>query len=266
MPKPDPPCFSLYDSMFLPPSSRILSTTLCTALLAAPPAVAQEDSDTQVLPTVHTELKRDPTVLPYRRLNEVLTKLQVHGQNLFRMDFRVNTEKTKMPLGDVRMVVRTDDHDYPLRIDPMGLIQLPVLPEAEAASAEFATNAPKGQLSVRLSLELNTPADQLTMGKVREIVKVGRSVREDLLPWALRWLLPRVQGVRICSPAPGWQLEWTEAEQVVTVPLPVATDERDELDRKTAQPRPCALLTGQERWPDTARLLPSPATRLSVKL
>lgn len=243
------------------PPLRLLP--LLAALLIALPATA---ADTVVLPTVLTELKRDGTVLPYRQLNDVLAKLRLHGRNLFRMDFRINTEKTKMPLADVRMAVRSDEADYPLSIDPQGLIQLPILPEAEAKTAEFATNAPKGHLKVRLALEINTPPEQLTLARVREIVTLGRTLREELLPWPVRWLFPRIEGVRVCSPSPGWELEWSEGDKLMGLPLPVAAGERDEQDRHSAQPRPCTLLTGQESWPDSARLLPPPGARLSVKL
>ncbi len=236
---------------------------LTTALLSALPALA---ADTLVLPPVHTELKRDGTVLPYRQLNEVLTKLRLHGRNLFRMDFRVDPERTKVPLADVRIAVRTDDKDYPLSIDPQGLIQLPILPEAEAKTADFATNTPKGHLKAKISLELNLAPEQLTMGKVREIVALGRTLREELLPWAVRWLVPSIEGVRVCSPTPTWELEWPEGSQLMGLALPVTAGERDAQDANSPRPRPCALLTGQESWPDSARLLPPENTHLSVKL
>ncbi|HEY1131304.1 MAG TPA: hypothetical protein VGF12_18000 [Roseateles sp.] len=241
---------------------------LLLALLAPLPAAAEDTAAqaTTVLPTVQTELKRDSSVLPYARVNSLLAQLRQHGEGLFRMDFRIDAEKSKMAPADVRMTVRSDDADYPIRIDAEGGLELPILPEAEAKTADFATNAAKGQLAVRGTIELTTPPEQLTMAKVRQIMRVGRTLREELLPWYLRWLFPRLQAVRICSATPSWELEWRENGQLVGLPLPVATGEPDPDARKGQKARPCALLTGQENWPDAARLVPPAGTKLSVKL
>ncbi|RZL31211.1 MAG: hypothetical protein EOP35_22540 [Rubrivivax sp.] len=211
--------------------------TLCLAL-----AAANVHADSAVLPTVTTELKRDSNALPYGRINELLTRLKQHGEGLFRMDFTVDRAKTKVDLPSIRMAVRSDDADYPVRIDSEGRIDLPLLPLAEAKSADLATNVPKGQMAVR----------------------VARTLREELLPFYLRWLFPRMEAVRICSDTPTWELEWRENGKLMGLPLPAA-DTR-EPETKPGQPsRPCAVLTGQENWPDSARLVPPPGTKLSIK-
>jgi hypothetical protein len=38
------------------------------------------------------------------------------------------------------------------------------------------------------------------------------------------------------------------------------------MTRKGEKSRPCTLLTGQENWPDAARLVPPAGTKLSIKL
>lgn len=235
---------------------------LICLLAAAPLAHAQNE----VLPTVTTELKRDGSVLPYAQINTVLSKLRQHGEGLFRMDFKVDTAKTKLPLNGIRMAVRSDEADYPLKLDADGGFELPILPEAEAKSADLATNAPKGQMSIRGLLELNVTPEQVTMAKVRQIMRVARTLREELLPWYLRWLFPRIQAVRICSATPTWELEWRENGQLLGLPLPVADGERDPEAKKGEAGRPCTLLTGQESWPDAARLLPPANSKVSVKL
>jgi len=236
---------------------------LLIALLLPLSAAAQPSA---VLPAVKTELKRDKGVMPYARINDFLTKLGRHGEGLFRMDFRVDADKTTLPLPQVRMVVRSDEADHPIRLDAEGRFDLPLLPEAEAKSADLATNAGEGKLGVRGTIELTTPPEQLTLAKVRQILRVARTLREELLPWYLRWLFPRIEAVRICSATPTWELEWRENGQLLGLPLPVAANERDPDTRKGEKSRPCTLLTGQENWPDAARLLPPPGTKLSVKL
>jgi hypothetical protein len=238
---------------------------LFTGLLAAACAVHAQTA-TEVLPPVKTELKRDGNVLPYAQLNALLGKLARHGEGLFRLDFKVDTTKSKIALPDIRMAVRSDDADYPIQLAEDGRFDLPVLPEAEAKTADLATNAPKGQMVIRGTIELTTPPEQLTMGKVRQIIGVARKLREEMLPWYLRWLFPRIQAVRVCSATPSWELEWRENGQLLGLPLPAVTGERDPEAKKGEGGRPCTLLTGQESWPDAARLVPPDNTKLSVKL
>lgn len=241
----------------------LLLTALLLACTAAP-------AQTEVLPPVKTELKRDGSVLPYGMINSLLSKLGKHGEGLFRMDFRVDVDKTKMPLPDIRMAVRSDDADYPIKLDAEGRFDLPVLPEVEAKTADLATNAAKGQMAVRGTIELTVPPEQLTLAKVRQIVRVARTLREELLPFYLRWLFPRIEAVRICSATPTWELEWREdgkpSGQLLGLPLPLAAGERDPDAKKGEASRPCTLLTGQENWPDAARLVAPAGSKLSVKL
>lgn len=245
-----------------------LPACLAACLMAA--SATATHAQTEVLPAVKTELKRDGGVLPYGQINTLLTRLGRHGEGLFRMEFRIDAEKTQMRLPDIRLAVRSDDADYPIRLDTEGRFDLPVLPEAEAKTADFASNAAKGQLAVRGGIELTVPPEQLTMAKVRQVMRVARTLREELLPWYLRWLFPRVQAVRVCSATPTWELEWREdgqpGGQLLGLPLPPAAGERDPDTTKGAKSRPCALLTGQENWPDAARLVAPAGTKLSVKL
>ncbi|MCE4553157.1 hypothetical protein [Pelomonas cellulosilytica] len=236
---------------------------LLLALLAL--TARAQDAETVRLPPVSTDLKRDASAFPYKQMNTVLAKLARYGEGLVRMDFRIDAEKAGMPAGQQRVVVRSDEADYPIRIGDDGVFSMPVLPETEAATADLATNVPKGKLNVRGTLELNVTPEQLDMAKVRQLMRVARRLREEMLPWYLRPLFPRIQAVRVCSSTPTWELEWRENGQLLGLPLPVAAGERDPETKKDAPAKPCALLTGEERWPDAARLIPPPGTRISVK-
>ncbi|MBW8847777.1 MAG: hypothetical protein JF607_22675 [Burkholderiales bacterium] len=242
----------------------ILPTTL---LLAATALHAQTDAaDAEKLPPVTTELKRDANVAPYNRINELLVKLAQYGEGQFRMDFKVDAEKAKLPLSTIKLAVRSDEADHLIKLDGEGRFDLPVLPAAEAKTAEFATNVPKGQMAIRGTIELTVPPEQLDMAKVRQIMRVARTLRDELLPWYLRLLFPRIEAVRVCSATPTWELEWRENGQLLGLPLPQAAGERDPDAKKGEKGQPCTLLTGQESWPDAARLIPPAGTKLSVKL
>lgn len=240
----------------------LAATLIVTLPLGA--AFAQAPEPTK-LPPVSTELKRNKDALPYKQINEFLTKLDRYGEGLFRMDFKIDTTRTTLPLEQLRMVVRSDDADHPIKLDAKGGFKLPLLPEAEAKSADLATNAlPEQKVSIAGSLELNTKPEALDMAKVRQIVRVGFKLRDELLPWYLRWLFPRIEGVRVCATTPAFELEWRENGQLLGLPLPVS--ERDPKVKKGLPGRPCALITGQERWPEDARLIAPADAELSVKL
>jgi len=228
--------------------------------------VTTAHAQTEVLPTVKTDLKRDKGVLPYAQINGLLTRFKQHGEGLFRMDFKVQADKSTVPLPELRMVVRSDEADHPIRIDEQGRFDLPLLPEAEAKSADLASNKGERKLAISGTVELTVPPEQLDMAKVRQIMRVARTLREELLPWYLRWLFPRIQAVRVCSDTPAWELEWRENGQLLGLPLTAMPGERDPETRKGEKSRPCTLLTGQESWPDAARLVPPAGTKLSVKL
>ncbi|WP_299104057.1 GYD domain-containing protein, partial [uncultured Bradyrhizobium sp.] len=72
------------------------------------------------------------------------------------------------------------------------------------------------------------------------------------------------EGVRVCAATPAIELEWRENGQLLGLPLPVG--EADPKAAKGTPGRACTLITGQERWPDSARLVAPPDAELSVKL
>lgn len=251
-----------------------LTPLLITALLlaSAPPSQAQPApaaSAPESLPPVSVALKRDPEALPYAKINDFLGKLERHGEGLFRMDFHIDSAKTQAPVSAIRMAVRSDEADHPIAIDTEGRFKLPVLSADEARTADISSNQGKGQLTLSGEIELNTQPAELDMAKVRQIVRVAQLLRTELLPWYLRWLFPQIDGVRVCSAAPTWELEWREAGQLLGLPLPPDAKEKDSLSAAAAKagtPRACTVLTGQERYPDGARLLAPADARLSVKL
>lgn len=238
---------------------KLLPTLLLLASLAA------QAQTNEVLPTINTELKRDSSaMMPYALINEVLTKLGQYGEGLFRMDFKVDTATTKIPLDSLRMAIASEDAYLPIKIGPDGAFELPVLPLAQAKTADLATNAAKGQVSVQGTLELTVPPEQLDMAKVRRIMRLSHKLKSELLPWYVRWLFPHIGGVVICADEPKYELEWREGGQLLGLPLPA--DEKDPRAKEGAKGRTCALLTGAERWPDSARLVSPPNTQLSIKL
>ncbi|MBA4344427.1 MAG: hypothetical protein C0423_19985 [Methylibium sp.] len=240
----------------------LLSLTSASALAQSsePPAAVQR------LDEVSVGLVKDPAILPYGRMNEFLSQLGRVGQGLFRIDFKLSAKDPARPLQAPKLAILTDDRNLPITFDAQGRFELPVLPAAEAKTAELATNQPKGSLAITGQLHLTVPADKLDMATVRRVMTVARQARSELLPWYLRWLFPQVGGVRVCSAQPQWELEWREAGHLLSVPLSADAKDRDPNAPAGKPGNPCATLTGDESWPDAARLLAPADARLSVRL
>ncbi|WP_397535994.1 hypothetical protein [Roseateles sp.] len=243
----------------------------CLSALMAGTALAQtaaptEAAEVQKLDEVTVGLVKDPAMLPYARMNELLGQLARVGQGLFRMDFKLSAKDPARPLQSPKLAVLTDERNLPIKPDAEGRFELPVLPTAEAKTAELATNQPKGSLAITGQLHLTVPADKLDMATVRRVMAVAKQARNELLPWYLRWLFPQVGGVRVCSTQPRWELEWREAGQLLSVPLSADAKDRDPNAPAGKPGNPCATLTGEESWPDAARLVAPADARLSVRL
>jgi hypothetical protein len=235
------------------------STVMAQPIAASAPAPTQLD-------TVQVGMVRDPAVMPYARMNELLHGLKKYGQGLFDMDFKLEPKTTPAAQPHPKLAVAYDDGYIPIKIDAEGNFDLPVLPLNQAKNAELASNIPRGTTSFRATLRLTTPPDELTMGQVRHIMNTASTLRSQLLPWYLRWMFPQIAGVRICSAQPNWELEWRENGQLLGLPLTADPKDHDPTVKKGQKSPPCTTLTGAESWPDAARLLAPADARLSVRL
>ena len=242
---------------------------------AAPSAAATSSAATSAtssaiaLPAVQSDMKRGAS-FPYKRLNELLSKLRTEGEGLFVSRFVLTDAKdnTKPPPAGTKLALMSDDDYIPIPIDEKGRFDLPTFSEQRVKDMDFGTNVPKGELGVRLSIDLATPPEMLDMATVRRIVAVGQRLRTELLPWYVRWMFPQIDGVIVCSDQPQWSLDWTESGQHLRLPLPSEAQQREPETPKGQPSRACTVLTGQEQWPDSALLQPQPGanTKLYVKL
>ncbi|OWQ44063.1 hypothetical protein CDL60_26795 [Roseateles noduli] len=235
-----------------------------TAATPATPA-----SEAIALPSVQSDMKRGAS-FPYKRLNELLSKLRTEGEGLFVSRFVLTDAKdsSKPPPVGTKLALMSDDDYIPIPIDDKGRFDLPTFSEQRVKDMDFGTNVPKGELGVRLSIDLATPPEMLDMATVRRIVSVGQRLRTELLPWYVRWMFPQIDGVIVCSDQAQWDLDWTESGQRLRLPLPSEAQQREPETPKGKPSRACTVLTGQEQWPDAALLQPQPGgnTKLYVKL
>ncbi|MBT9491632.1 MAG: hypothetical protein IV107_04650 [Paucibacter sp.] len=252
--------------------------SLACALACAGNVVHAQDvapQQNEVLDTVSVTMKRDSSMRPYARMNEVLTLVQRYAQGLFRLEFSLEAKDPKAPLPQTPKlaVVHADAH-IPIHIQANGSFELPVLPKEQAKDAEFASNIPKGSSNMRGRILLTVKPEQLDMATVRKIMKTARTMRSEILPWYLRWAFPQVEGVRICSAQANWELEWPNtatAGQLLSVPLSADPkdfdpDESGASKKAPSARRQCTTLSGEERWPDSARLVAPLDASLSVRL
>lgn len=252
--------------------------SLACALACAGNVVHAQDvapQQNEVLDAVSVNMKRDGSIRPYGQMNEVLSMLQRYGQGLFRLEFKLEAKDPKLPLPQtLKLAVMHADAYIPIPIQADGTLELPVLPKEQAKDAEIASNLPKGTAKMSGKLLLTVKPAQLDMAMVRKIMKTARTMRSEILPWYLRWAFPQVEGVRICSAQASWELEWPNtatAGQLLSVPLSADPkdfdpDESGASKKSPAARRQCTTLSGEERWPDSARLVAPLDASLSVRL
>lgn len=233
--------------------------------IALPAALAQTPPPAQ-LDTVQVGLVRDPAAMPYERMNTMLQGLKKYGQGLIVMDFKLGP-KTFAAQPAPKLAVAHEEGYLPIKVDAEGRFELPLLPPEQAKGAELASNIPRGAAEMQGRIRLTTPPEQLSMATVRRITGIARTLRSELLPWYARWLFPQIQGVRVCSAEPKWELEWRDEQgQLLGLPLTAEPKDRDPDAPKDKPSPPCTTLTGAEPWPDAARLVAPADARLSVRL
>lgn len=260
-----------------PTTRRALALTIGSLILASAPASAQvatpspATSAPEQLETVTVQMQKDPAMLPYAMLNRVLTQLQTVGEGLVRLDFKLLPKDDQKPLVNPKLALSSEDRYIPIPVAADGGFVLPLLPQAQAKDAEVASNQAKGSMRIQGLLEINAKPEELDMKLVRRIMRVGHTLRTEMLPIYLRWLTPQIEGLKICSPQAGWQLEWPEGGQTLTLPLEALPPSKAPAVKKNGKnepdPRPfCTVLSGQERWPDAAKLVAPANSKLSVQL
>ncbi|MFY7864545.1 hypothetical protein [Roseateles sp.] len=258
-------------------TSQLCFLSAAMMALASPAVQAQEPAtqSKEVLDAVSVSMKRDSTMRPYGRVNEVLSMVQRYGQGLFRLEFTLGAKDPKVPLpAKPKLAVVHADAFVPIPIEADGSFQLPVLPKEQAKDAEFASNIPKGTANMRGKILLTVKPEQLDMAMVRKVMKTARTMRSEILPWYLRWAFPQFDGVRVCSNQTNWELEWPDSStpgQLLSIPLSADSkdmdpEESDAAKKSPAARRQCSTITGEERWPDNARLVAPADTSLSVRL
>jgi len=234
----------------------------CT--LAGP--MAQAEAPVEQLEQVEVKITRAGQLMDYEPINRMLYELRRHGEGLFRLDMKLLAKDSQQTIPEARLAVVSEELYQAFRPGPDGGLELPILPLAQAKGSSLNSNLPKGSAHVQGTLELTVPAAELDMATVRRVVAVSNRLRSELLPWYLRWAFPQIAGVRVCSTAPQWELEWREGGQLLAVPLSSDPKDRDPHAKPGATPRPCTTLTGQEAWPDSARLQAPQGSQLSVRL
>ncbi|WP_428506033.1 hypothetical protein [Roseateles sp.] len=232
---------------------------------AAAAASAAPDSPVQ-LETVSMTLQRDGSLIPYAKMNEILGLMQKHGEGLFFMEFKLAFKEPKPASFTPKLAVQHNDGVLPVKLAEDGSFQLPLLPAELGKDADLARNWKRGSASLSASLRLSIRPEQLTMGTVRRIARLAHKLRSEMLPWYLRPLFPQFEGVRVCSGKPAWELEWREKGQLLALPLTADPKDVDPDAIKGQAPRSCTVLSGQESWPDEARLIAPPDSRLSVRV
>ncbi|MFG6447263.1 hypothetical protein ACG0Z6_03290 [Roseateles sp. BYS180W] len=243
-----------------PPLAAQAQATQPQAAAAPVAASASQDAD---LPRVDLQLKRENSVsMAFEKFNTLLWTLQNHGEGLFALTMKIQS-KDNTPLPDpLKLALISDDRYLPLAINARHRFTVPAVAPEQAKGLELVANLPKGSAMFNGFVTLTTPPDQLDLATVRRIVRLGQKLRGDLIPWYVRWMMPELRGITICSPSTDMALEWPEQGRTLRLALTPDPKRRDPDPEADGSKRSCTQLTGQEQWPDTARLVAARGTQI----
>ena len=147
------------------PAAHAIGTTAAESAAVPAAPIASSAGAAVALPTVQSDMKRGAS-FPYKRLNDLLSKLRTEGEGLFVSRFVLTNAKdaTKPVPAGTKLALMSDEDYIPIPIDDKGAFELPTFPASRAADMEFGTNVPKGDLGVRLSIDLATPPFRASPG------------------------------------------------------------------------------------------------------
>ena len=169
----------------------------------APPAVAAPQAEPESAPGVSVENRRDPALMPYRRGYEMIRRIRDAAGQRVQLYFRLVSAKDDKPVPDLRITIEGSRVFGQVSVDKDGYFTVPLDEAAYADGADFVTNQKRGSLKFGLTLEPQLAGDSLSVDMLSDSVTRARRVIHEVVPWYLRWLLPRVRGAGFCYLQPG---------------------------------------------------------------
>ena len=201
--------------------ARDLLNLACLLLAATSLANASTtEADDASTAQVEVSSLRAPAAIPYKLAYHLMRAVAQTGEpprvtahvRLFGAD--------KSPASTLKLRLLGPNTDQPIPVSPTGEVSIPLDEAALNDGAEIVSNKKKGALKASIALQ---PHFTTTPVRYRDLVATihsARQVRDEILPWYLRLVLPTVNAINVC---------FAGTDQAVTVHA--ATDVRRIADR-----------------------------------
>lgn len=158
--------------------------------------------------------------------------------------------------GTVMFLDLANGEERQIRFDAEGYLQLPPLSNELAAKSAITTNQPKGTVGVTMNFKILPTVDNLTPEMVirtnRALERINADIKQ-LLPWAMRWVLPTVNGLSICQSQSESPAQWRSSRGSHRIVY---------LYENQKKSQSCAVFHSLDGLPADARLEASPSSVL----
>ena len=150
--------------------------------------------------TVQVNGVRDPAIMPYKQVYELLNKIAGVSKGRVHLLIKVTASKSRLPLSDLDISLRGQKTFEKLQISPAGFLTVPLSQAAYDDGAEFLTNKKKGSLQVDIYLVPKLSAENLSYGEIVDAIQAARAALAELVPWYWRLVMPSIKQISICYP------------------------------------------------------------------
>ena len=237
-----------------PPRRASCSTKFACLLIAgatlSSPAVASGDE----APTERVEVTslRSPGAIEYKVAYRLLRAVAQTGEPpRVVAHVRVIGATDHLPIPSLKLRLIGPNTDQPVPVSPQGDVSIPLDEAAFNEGAEIVSNKKKGALGVSITLQPQFLTLPVRYRDLVTTIRAARKVRDELLPWYLRLILPTANAIEVCFPGAGQ-----------TVTLRAATEisrSADHIDTKDGVALHCARLGVNENEIDADAEIISPS-------
>lgn len=184
-----------------------LSIAVATGCALPFPAIAHEFAAAQPS-TIEVTSIRDPGVMSYGDVEKIRNLFKDNEiSRSIRPGFRIVSRGSGTPIEGLEVRLYADAITIPVPLNS-GYVALHDLPVTDDPEAEFLSNQRKGSLHMQLVLGVVTKErSRFTGMELANALEDANTVRNTILPWYWRLLLPKFSGVVVCFSAPGGAVE-----------------------------------------------------------
>jgi hypothetical protein len=163
----------------------LLFTTLTNAQSPAEPIPASLTvATTERVETVVVKNPKNAAVLSYDTAYERLKRMQDSKLDRIKLEVRVKMKDPAVPLSNLRVAIVNDTINLPLKVQPDGLIVLPMREDLYKTNAEILSNQPKDSMDTLVSFDIVwRGALEIPYYEVEETVRQLEVAGKDVMGW-----------------------------------------------------------------------------------